>query len=158
MRSLVIALAAFSAPAFAHTPAPEGEALHRALEGAWCNSEDGGRSCWAWDRFFADGSFTACGRHEDESRPFRGSGRVTVQGRTMCYTVTEASENFWLRPGGRYCTEIVAIDAHTHRYRDLDTGAEFTLYRRDASHVRWPPNVCLTGKLTVPRASRFAAP
>ena len=119
-------------------PAPVGPALHRALHGLWCNSHDGGASCWAWDRFHTDGRFEACGRTDDDPRPFFGAGRVTVEGRRMCYVVTAASDNFWLPPGARYCTDIVAIDDATHRYRDIDTGAEFTLYRRPAADKRCP--------------------
>lgn len=117
---------------------PQGAALHRALHGVWCNSADGGRSCWAWDEFGTDGRFRACGRTDDDPLAFRGEGRVDVNGRRMCYVVEAASANFWLRPGQRYCTDIVAIDAGTHRYRDIDTGAEFTLYRRDNAAARCP--------------------
>ncbi len=109
-----------------------------ALTGLWCNSNDGGRSCWAWDRFDADGRFEACGRTDDDPRPFRGAGRYTLEGQRMCYVVERASDNFWLRPGARYCTDIVALDRRTHRYRDLDTGAEFTLYRRPLAARRCP--------------------
>lgn len=121
------------APAAAQPPMPEGAALQRALEGLWCNSQDGGASCWAWDEFAPDGRLRLCGRADGDPRPFHGSGTVTVEGRRMCYRVETASDNFWLPPGQRYCTEIVAIDAHTHRYRDLDGSAEFTLYRRPAA-------------------------
>lgn len=134
--ALALALAPW--PASAQPPAPQGQALHRALEGVWCNSEDGGATCWAYDEFFADGSFQACGVAEGDARPFAGSGDVSVSGRTMCYVVTTASDNFWLPPGSRYCTEIVAIDRHTHRYRDVDTGAEFTLHRRPRAEKRCP--------------------
>jgi hypothetical protein len=116
----------------------QGRELQQALQGLWCNSNDGGRSCWAWDRFGADGRFEACGRTDDDPRPFRGGGRYAVEGRSMCYVVDSASANFWLRPGARYCTDIVAIDARTHRYRDLDSGAEFTLYRRPPAARRCP--------------------
>lgn len=120
------------------TPAPRDAALHRALHGTWCNSNDGGRSCWAWDQFDADGRFSACGRTDDDPRPFAGSGRVSVAGQRMCYVVDSASGSFWLQPGQRYCTDIVAIDERQHRYRDIDSGAEFTLYRRDRSERRCP--------------------
>lgn len=113
-------------------------ALQRALEGVWCNSSDGGRTCWAWDEFFADGFFEACGRTEDDDRPFAGRGRVSVEGQRMCYVVTTASASFWLPPGARYCTDIVAIDATTHRYRDLDSGREYQLYRRPAAMKACP--------------------
>ncbi|MBQ0943922.1 hypothetical protein KAK07_11310 [Ideonella sp. 4Y16] len=97
------------------------------LVGTWCNPE--GSGCWAWDRFSADGRFEACGRALDDPLPFRGAGTWTVQGQRMCYRVEQATANFWLPPGQRYCTDIVALDDRQHRYRDLDTGAEFTLHR-----------------------------
>ena len=56
----------------------------------------------------------------------------------MCYVVDTASDNFWLRPGARYCTDIVAIDRRTHRYRDIDTRAEFVLQRRPVAQRRCP--------------------
>lgn len=46
-------------------PMPEGPALQAALQGLWCNSEDGGRSCWAHDRFTPDGRLRMCGRAPD---------------------------------------------------------------------------------------------
>jgi len=122
----------------AQPPAPQGQALQRALEGVWCNSDDGGRTCWAYDEFFASGRFSACGQTDDDPRAFRGGGAVSVTGRRMCYTVDTASDNFWMAPGQRYCSDIVAIDAHTHRYRDIDTGREFTLYRRSSAEKRCP--------------------
>ena len=106
------------------------------LVGVWCNSSDAGATCWAYDEFRSDGSFTACGRTDDDPRPFIGEGRYTVEGARMCYLVTRASANFWLRPGARYCTDIVAMSPTAHRYRDLDTGAEFELARVAASSRR----------------------
>lgn len=117
---------------------PADEGLQAALQGLWCNSDDGGRSCWAWDEFHADGRFEACGRTDDDPQPFRGAGRFGVEGQRLCYVVETASANFWLRPGQRYCTDIVSLDAHTHRYRDIDTGATFTLWRRDNRDKRCP--------------------
>lgn len=135
-RGWVIAFAGLASVA---TAAPlEGQALQKALEGVWCNSTDGGKSCWAYDEFFADGRFEACGRHDDERQAFRGTGRVSIEGRRMCYVVLTASSHFWLQPGQRYCTEILDIDAQTHRYRDIDTGQQFVLLRRPAADKRCP--------------------
>jgi len=133
---LVIVLAL---PRASAEPAPQqGIALHRALEGVWCNSNDNGRTCWAYDTFLDDGTFEACGKTDDDIRPFRATGMVSVEGRRMCYVVAAATDNFWLRPRSRYCTDIIAIDERTHRYRDIDTGAEFTLHRRPAFEKRCP--------------------
>lgn len=134
------ALLALSGAAIAQqaAPVPQGPALERALVGLWCSPDDDGRGCWAWDRFFADGRFEACGRAAGDSRPFRGSGRFSVVGQRMCYVVDTASENFWLQAGARYCTDIVAIDRRTHRYRDIDTRAEFVLHRRPVAQRRCP--------------------
>jgi len=129
MTGPALALAAAMAGMVPAATAAQDAALLQALQGVWCNSNDGGRTCWAYDEFFADGSFEACGRTDDDPRPFRGGGPVSVSGRRMCYTVAFASDNFWLRPGGRYCTDILSIDARTHRYRDIDTQQEFTLHR-----------------------------
>ena len=116
----------------------QGMALQQALEGLWCNSDDGGRSCWALDEFTPDGRILLCGRTDDDPRPFSATGEVTVEGPQMCYRVTLASPNFWLRPGQRYCTQILAIDARSHRYRDIDTLAEFTLFRRPLAQRQCP--------------------
>ncbi|MBQ0961849.1 hypothetical protein KAK06_23125 [Ideonella sp. 4Y11] len=97
------------------------------LVGTWCNPDASG--CWAWDRFSSDGRFEACGRALDDPQPFRGAGTWTLQGQRMCYVVEQTTPNFWLPPGQRYCTDIVALGRHEHRYRDLDTGAVFTLHR-----------------------------
>jgi hypothetical protein len=131
LAALLAALA--FAPAAAQAPMPEGAALQRALEGLWCNSHDGGATCWAWDEFGPDGRLHLCGRADGDPRPFHGSGVVTVEGQRLCYRIEAASDNFWLPAGQTYCTAIVAIDTHTHRYRDLDSGAEFTLHRRPAA-------------------------
>ena len=140
MKSLAIVFAGLLVGCLARAESPvlQGPVLQRALEGVWCNSNDGGRTCWAYDEFSSDGRFAACGRTDDDRQAFRGAGSVTVQGQRMCYVVTSASGNFWIRPGGRYCTDIVAIDDRTHRYRDIDTGSEFTLYRRAIADKRCP--------------------
>jgi hypothetical protein len=109
-----------------------------ALVGAWCNPTEAGTGCWAFDEFRADGRFQACGRAEGDARPFRGSGRYQVSGMRMCYVVDEATPNFWLPPGARYCTDIVDIDARTHRYLDIDTGAVFQLRRVPVAAVHCP--------------------
>lgn len=114
------------------------QALARALLGAWCNSSDGGRSCWAFDVFSEDGTLRACGQFPDETRAFDGMGRVSIAGDLMCYHVLQASENFWVRPGSSYCTRILGISGTAHTYQDLETGAPFTLTRVPIEAVTCP--------------------
>ena len=113
--------------------------LRAALVGVWCNSDDGGKTCWAFDEFRADGTFRACGRTTDDGLPFEGSGRFDVNGRRMCYRVHSASDTFWVRPGSRFCTDIVAIDGRQHRYRDIESGQSFVLQRHTAAQPLCPP-------------------
>lgn len=107
--------------------------LPEALVGLWCNASDGGRRCWAWDEFLPDGTLHMCGVQEGDPRPFSAVAAVSFSGRRMCYQVMEATDNFWIRPGQRYCTEIVVVEPHRHVYRDLDTGESFELLRKPAS-------------------------
>ena len=138
-RHLVLLLAAALLGACAgpaRLPPLPGAGVAAGLVGVWCNSNDGGRSCWAYDEFRSDGRFEACGQTDDDPRQFHGEGRYTVDGSRMCYVVERSSPNFWLRPGSRYCTEILAVSPTAHRYRDLDTGAEFELTRAAPSAMR----------------------
>lgn len=111
-------------------------ALVEALRGAWCNSDDGGRTCWAYDIFHADGTLRACGRFPDESQPFDGTGVVGVEGNVMCYRVTRATPGFWVKPGTAYCTRILSVSGTSHTYQDMDSGRTFRLFRVPLSAAR----------------------
>lgn len=74
-----------------------------------------------------------CGVQEGDPRPFRAEADVSFSGRLMCYQVREATDNFWIKPGQRYCTEIVQVEPQRHIYRDLDSGESFELLRKPAS-------------------------
>ncbi|MEY2685936.1 MAG: hypothetical protein RL375_134 [Pseudomonadota bacterium] len=106
--------------------------LAEALLGVWCNSDDGGRTCWAWDEFTDRGTLEMCGQAHGDARPFRARATVEWAGARLCYRVVEATDTFWLRAGERYCTEIVEVHPDHHVYRDLDTGQHVHLLRRTA--------------------------
>ena len=82
----------------------------------------------------------ACGKTEDESFGFAGEGKFTVKGQRMCYVIENATPNFWLQAGSRYCTDILAIGPKRHRYRDIDTKQEFELLRVASSRKQCPPS------------------
>lgn len=107
----------------------QGAALQQALIGTWCNSVDGGQSCWALDFISADGRLRACGRQPDDGEPFDGSGTLQVDGDRLCYRVQQASESFWVRPGSLYCTRIVGVGPQQHVYEDLESKRRYTLTR-----------------------------
>ena len=112
--------------------------LSSALLGVWCNSDDGGRTCWAFDEFDRSGHFQACGKHDDEALGFSGGGKFSVIGQRMCYVVDNATPNFWLGVGGIYCTDILSIGQERHRYRDIDSQQEFELIRVPLSRKLCP--------------------
>lgn len=136
--AVAVALAACAATGGDTGRPPADTALAQALQGVWCNPSEDGSGCWAYDEFRADGSFEACGRTDDDPQPFHAAGRYVVSGHRMCYVVARATANFWLPPGARYCTDIVAIDARAHRYRDIDTGRTYGLRRVPPAENRCP--------------------
>ena len=115
-----------------------GPAMRAALLGSWCNSDDGGKTCWAHDEFFADGRFRACGKTPDDAVPFSGEGRFEVSGQRMCDRIERATDSFWIRPGTRFCTDILAIDERQHSYRDIESGQRFVLHRRESAQPICP--------------------
>ena len=127
------------------TPEVIAPTLAAALVGVWCNSHDGGKTCWALDEFTEHGTLRMCGLQEEDGLPFEASATVTFTGQRMCYQVVKATSNFWLRPGQRYCTEIVEVHVLSHVYRDLDTGKEFRLLRQPASNARCPSGSARSG-------------
>jgi hypothetical protein len=141
MRAVIaILLGAVLGGCASHPSAPlSDERLAQELVGVWCNSNDGGKTCWAFDEFSTSGQFLACGRNEDELVGFAGGGNFTVAGQRMCYVVRTATANFWLQPGSRYCTDILSIGASSHRYRDIDTGKSYELLRVPPSTKQCPP-------------------
>jgi hypothetical protein len=128
--ALVLSLVAF-ATGSAQSPAPSGAALAAALQdGVWCNSEDGGRSCAAFDEFHADGRLTSCGKFSFDRRPFTASAKYEISGRRACVQVTESSPNFALRAGERFCVEVLEMTKELQRYRSEGSTEVSVLYRR----------------------------
>lgn len=126
-------------PACSQAPVPEGLVLAVSLrDGAWCNSEDNGKTCSAYDDFREDGTIAACGQFSDDRRPFSAQGTYEVKGRFTCFVVTEASETFGLKPGYKFCTESLKIDAKEHTYRDVETGEITTQYRVPKTAMKCP--------------------
>ena len=104
----------------------------------WCHSEDGGKSCWAYEEFLDQGQVAACGRYANTSQPFTSTGKYDIQGQRVCFVVTQAGDTFTRKAGTRFCSEILAINGQQQRHRDLESGRETVTYKVAASSRQCP--------------------
>jgi len=135
---VMLVLSACSRPADAPDPGlPTDAALAEALVGAWCVSDDGGKTCIAYDVYESPTSVLACGA-SPAGDAFRLRARVTVDGHRTCFEITESSETRFSTVGHRFCSTVLALDGRQHRYR-FDGGDKVdTTYRVAADSVRCP--------------------
>lgn len=108
---------------------PENEQLRAALIGTWGNSDDEGRTFWAFDEYFPDGRLIATGTLPENGKSFRAVANFQTKGRLSCVRVTETSDPSIFPLGLYFCSEVLYIDNAHVRFKDLDSGKEFTLYR-----------------------------
>lgn len=138
-KSVLPLLFVLAIPVAAQDSVPTNEALVRSLQdGVWCNSDDGGKTCTAFDEFHTNGRISACGKFAEDMRPFSAEATYEVRNRFVCMVVTEASETFALKPGFKFCTEVLQINSKVQRYRDLNSREIVTLYRRPKSAKKCP--------------------
>ncbi|MET3377102.1 hypothetical protein ABIC89_006183 [Variovorax boronicumulans] len=89
------------------------EDLNRALQGVWCNSDDGGKTCHGYDEY-VDGTSSFCGAFPESKEPYTAAMRYKIQGNRICAVIT-ASSNPIIGPGFSFCDEILEIDEHSVR-------------------------------------------
>ena len=111
--------------------------LEDALQGVWCSSDDGGKSCWAFDDF-TKGAISSCGRDPSTKAPISAKARYEIRGNAVCSIVTEANSAFALRPGDRFCVTVLDIDQQTQRFRIVGSSETVTIYRVPRSRLRCP--------------------
>jgi hypothetical protein len=116
---------------------PADDALVAALQGAWCVSDDDGRTCWGYDRFEGT-TIRACGRLPEDDRPFSVVARLAMKDRTACYTVTETdADSAAVYPvGHQFCATVLEINDRFQRY--LLDGTVYTTYRVPMAAVACP--------------------
>ena len=78
---MLVAMAALSQRSSSDTE------LDQALQGAWCNSDDGGKSCWGYD-IFDKGKSRFCGRIPENGQVSAGTSTYSVDGTRVCHVVT----------------------------------------------------------------------
>ncbi len=131
-------LAVAFAPAHNGTEVSEEEFLRRELKGVWCVSDDGGKTCWAFDHYVDDRVLEACGRIRGTGQSFYIKGEYVVRGRMVCIVFTESNEPKEYPPGTKFCVEVLRIDSTEQRHRFIDTGDEDTTYRRPVGAMQCP--------------------
>ena len=104
----VLAIALGCATTSSFSAVLKDEKLSRAMEGTWCTSFDGGRSCLGYDEY-QNGKITSCGGMTSTGVPSLVEGRYSVIGNRSCTLITASNEPT-VKPGGQVCIEILDIN------------------------------------------------
>jgi len=118
---------------------PGDSELDRALQGAWCNSDDGGKTCWGYD-IFSKGQSRFCGRLPENGQVSAGTSTYTIDGTRICHVVTSIGGDGEqpLKVGERMCFRILSIDSQQQTFLDETYGTETQVYRMRLDDVRCP--------------------
>ena len=103
------------------------------LVGIWGNSEDGGKTIWGYDQYFADGTFKSWGEIPMYSIKYEveGSFEVKKELKTKsCLTISKTSDANIMPIGENWCDEIIELNDKVFRFKSRD-GEITTLYRQD---------------------------
>ena len=136
-RSLLVGILLLATSAGAWSAALLDGELDDALQGVWCISDDGGKSCWGFEQF-TRGFGSSCGRNPSTQAVMTAKWRYEVGGNTACAVVTEASATFPLKPGGRLCVVVLDIDDRTAQFRAVGSNETKTNYRVPRASMRCP--------------------
>lgn len=134
---LLLALAICPLLAVAQSHTPTDGALKQALLGVWCNSDDGGKSCWGYDEYREDGTISTCSLNPGSMQSWHGAATYEVRGNYSCMIVTYSSDKS-MRQGEKICAQILEITPSHQRYKYIDFPEQFTLYRRRPEEKRCP--------------------
>jgi hypothetical protein len=118
---------------------PTDTALVQALQGAWCNSDDGGKTCWGYD-IFDKGKSRFCGRFPENGQVSAGTSTYSVDGARVCHVVTSVGGDGEqpLKVGKRLCFRVLSIDSQQQTFRDEAAGTDTRIYRMRVEDVRCP--------------------
>ena len=132
-----ILLLAFLIAPLASMGAPlKGEALEKSLEGAWCNSDDGGKTCFGYDDF-SKGSMNSCGSVPETGALVTLQTAYEVRGNRVCHTATAVNKGSLVNIGDIFCVDVLDISRRSMRYRLL-SGEMITVYRAPKMKLSCP--------------------
>jgi hypothetical protein len=140
LRSLPTAIALVLAATMASSQrTPVDSELDRALQGAWCNSDDGGKTCWGYD-IFSKGQSRFCGRLPENGQAWAGTSTYSIDKARICHVITSIGGDGEqpLKVGERLCFQILSIDSEQQTFRDEAYETETRVYRTRLEDVRCP--------------------
>jgi len=106
----------------------------------WCVSEDGGKSCFAYDHIIDEVNAASCGILEGSINPFMMKATYSIHGNEICYEIRESSGRDALPVGDRFCAVILSTNKKQETYRFTDSDEVFTMYK---TRLKSPP--CIDG-------------
>jgi len=138
VKSIALILVLLATNASSQRP-PTNTELDKALQGAWCNSDDGGKTCWGYD-IFEKGKSRFCGRFPESGQVSAGTSTYSVDGPRVCHVVTSTGGDGEqpLKVGERLCFRVLNIDSQQQTFRDESDGTETRIYRMRVEDVRCP--------------------
>ncbi|MCH1928942.1 hypothetical protein L9G16_01965 [Shewanella sp. A25] len=101
------------------------------LIGTWGSSDDGGKTFWGFDQYFANGTIKSWGTLPESDESFRVEAQYRIKvkfGTFACLTVTQ-SQPYMEFVGESWCDEIIEVNDAIFKYR-TDDGVITTLYRQ----------------------------
>jgi hypothetical protein len=126
--------------AFAYSAVLRDQQLDDSLQGAWCNSDDGGKTCWGFD-VFEPGTSRFCGRSPSDGQVMSGSSRYAISGNRICHMITSSNNASIFPIGERMCFVVLDIDASKQIFKSIEDDEENTTYRTRLDNVRCPAGV-----------------
>ena len=102
------------------------------LVGVWGNSDDGGKTIWGYDQYFADGRLRSWGTLPQTTIKYELEATYQFKqkfGTISCLTITKSSFPEFLPVGEYWCDTIIDVNDNTFTFKRKD-GSVATLYRQ----------------------------
>ena len=104
--------------------------------GRWCDSDDGGRTCFAYTSYFADGRVVGNGRFANDNKRFEGEGTwFHFMGKSCLdvnYLVYGNDDEMGEDYRAFFCNRIISLEGDVFVYEtsDGEPAAMFRVSRR----------------------------
>ena len=100
--------------------------------GTWGNSDDGGKTFWAYDKYSSDGTVFSWGEVPDSDIKYEVSSKFEIKtvkgGYLSCLTITATSHSDMMPIGYHWCDKIIKLTNKEFTYMK-DSGKSYTIYK-----------------------------